>query len=598
MTVCTRTNEILSLGELMGDIESGSFNLSYPITFDPFTFQQYNLPAYLGGVQFDEMGVVVGVEAVALNYFLDIGEEWLVEVGDRWERRFLEVVGRFEEEDLQEVEVAMFVSSTPAWEMEKSKDSITPHLLVNIVIMICFCLGASAMSDAVRSKPLIGFLGLLSACLGTMAGFGFVCYMGVDFIALCLAAPFLLLGIGIDDTFVMMSAWRRTSSQTSVPERLGQAFSDAAVSITVTSVTDFLSFIAGVITPFPCVRIFCLYTGTAVAFIYVWHLTLFGACLALSGHAEKNNRHGLLCFKTEPKSLSSNRNWFYRAFCTGGINPNDPYNPKDNRDHAGMVFLRDKLGYALSLKWVKSLVLIVFTAYIVVSIWGITNIKEGLEKRNTMNYDSYSLQYYDMDDKYYKDFRYPINLIISGDILYSSPEDQERIETVLKTFENSSFIAEGMTTSWLRDFLGFVERNRGYDDMDIRVGTEKEFVSSLQNLYLADPSTPLHLDVEFDGDRIVAARFLIQGYDIQDTVQETAMVKELRTIADIFTTETFKVNIILSLFILDCFFLKPYNFGTFHSIKIWSLYLKYDSSILQKSLFFLQIYNKITEIWQ
>ena len=61
--------------------------------------------------------------------------------------------------------------------------------------------------------------------------------------------------------------------------RMGLAYSEAAVSITVTSLTDFLSFFAGVITPFPCVRIFCIYTGTAVAFIYVWQLTFFGACL-------------------------------------------------------------------------------------------------------------------------------------------------------------------------------------------------------------------------------------------------------------------------------------------------------------------------------
>ena len=110
---------------------------------------------------------------------------------------------------------------------------------------------------------------------------------------------------------------------------MGAAFSEAAVSITVTSVTDFLSFFAGVITPFPCVRIFCLYCGTAVAFIYVWHITFFGACLALAGYAEQRNLHGLVpCLTATPKSLATNRNWAFRAFMTGGVNPADPYNPK------------------------------------------------------------------------------------------------------------------------------------------------------------------------------------------------------------------------------------------------------------------------------
>ena len=47
---------------------------------------------------------------------------------------------------------------------------------------------------------------------------------------------------------------------------------------------------------------------------------------------------------------------------------------QDTGEHAGMVWLRDVLGYALGLKWVKSLVLMLFTAYIVVSIWGITRL--------------------------------------------------------------------------------------------------------------------------------------------------------------------------------------------------------------------------------
>jgi hypothetical protein len=32
--------------------------------------------------------------------------------------------------------------------------------------------------------------------------------------------------------------------------------------VTITSVTNMLSFFIGVITPFPCVKIFCLYTGS------------------------------------------------------------------------------------------------------------------------------------------------------------------------------------------------------------------------------------------------------------------------------------------------------------------------------------------------
>lgn len=545
-----KVNEIMNLAGLMPEIESLAFNLSYPLTFDPITFEQYNLAAYLGGVEMGEYGTVISAEAVSLNFFLDITEEWQDKAGHFWEKEFLAALDKMVD-ITPNIEIAKFVSSTPAWEMEVSKNSITPNLLVNVAAMILFCLGASSMSDAVRSKPLIGFLGLFSAFLATLAGFGLMCYIGVDFIALCLAAPFLLLGIGIDDTFVMLSAWRRSSSHTTVPERMGRAFSEAAVSITVTSVTDVLSFLAGVITPFPCVRIFCLYTGTAVAFIYVWHLTFFGGCLALSGYAEKNNRHGLFLFKTTPKSMASNRSWLYRHFMAGGINPVDPHNPKDNRDHAGMVFLRDKLGYALSLKWVKSLVLVLFTVYLVVSVWGITRLQEGLEKRNTVNFDSYSIKYYDTDDKYYSQYRFPINVVVSGDIQYSDKDTQAQIDSLMFAFENSTYIAPGMSSSWLREFLNYVDRNQDYDDIVLDIDTEVEFVRTVKNQYLSDLSSPLHLDVMYSplGDTIAASRFIVQGHNVVDALTETAMVEQLRQIAKDFSTENFKVTVFHPYFI-------------------------------------------------
>ena len=68
-------------------------------------------------------------------------------------------------------------------------------------------------------------------------------------------------GIGVDDTFVVLSAWWRTRSRDPVPRRMADAYEEAAVSITITSLTDMFSFWVGVATPIPSVQIFCLYSG-------------------------------------------------------------------------------------------------------------------------------------------------------------------------------------------------------------------------------------------------------------------------------------------------------------------------------------------------
>lgn len=113
-----------------------------------------------------------------------------------------------------------------------------------------------------------------------------------------------LLGIGIDDSFVMLAAWRRTSVKLDVPERMGLMLSEAAVSITITSLTDIVSFVIGIYSPFPSVQIFCAYSGLAVTFIFVWHITFFAACVAISGYCEEKNLHSIFCFKVTPRSVA------------------------------------------------------------------------------------------------------------------------------------------------------------------------------------------------------------------------------------------------------------------------------------------------------
>lgn len=111
-------------------------------------------------------------------------------------------------------------------------------------------------------------------------------------------------GIGIDDTFVMLAAWRRTSPKSSVEIRMAETLSEAAVSITITSLTDMISFWIGIISPFPSVRIFCTYSGFAVLFTFAWHITFFAGCMAISGYREEKNRHSLFGCKVEPMSVA------------------------------------------------------------------------------------------------------------------------------------------------------------------------------------------------------------------------------------------------------------------------------------------------------
>lgn len=312
--------------------------------------------------------------------------------------------------NLGEIDIIRFSSLSMERELENNTNSVIPFFALNLAVMIAFCIVTCMMTDWVKSKPLLGFLGVVSAVLATIAALGMVMYCGVPFIGINLAAPFLMLGIGIDDTFVMLGAWRRTSIHAPVPERMAETFKDAAVSITITSLTDMLSFWVGVITPFPCVKIFCVYTGASVAFTYAWHVTFFGACMAIAGYAERQNRHALTCLPVIAKSRSASRGFLYNVFCAGGVDKENPLNPKDNRENGVMVFFRDKIGPVLNNGWMKFFVMLFFFGYLAVSSWGVSQLKEGLERHKLSRYDSYSVVYYEADDKYFREYPYRVNV--------------------------------------------------------------------------------------------------------------------------------------------------------------------------------------------
>ena len=244
-------NEILEISSFMDRIEAGNTSLTYPIWLSPETFKGYTFPMYFGGIELSEINTIDSAAALSLIYFLDAGEDWQVERGSTWEAAFLATV---KAQHLPNINVTRFSSLTLEQELEENTNSVIPYFSLNIGIMIIFCIVTCMMTDWVKSKPLLGLLGVVSAILGSISAFGMVMYLGMDFIGINLAAPFLMLGIGIDDTFVMLAAWRRTSSHDPVPVRMGNCYREAAVSITITSVTDMLSFWIGVITPFPCVK--------------------------------------------------------------------------------------------------------------------------------------------------------------------------------------------------------------------------------------------------------------------------------------------------------------------------------------------------------
>lgn len=179
--------------------------------------------------------------------------------------------------------------------------------------------------------------------------------------------------------------------------------------------------------------------------------------------------------------FSEKRNWFYRKFFTGGINHNDADNPIDNKEHMLMAFFRDKFASVINNKWMKAVIILTFIGYLCGAGYGVTQIKEGLERRKLSKSDSYSVTFFDLEDEFYREFPYRIQVLITGDLNYSDPLTQYKIEQLTEQLENTSYVTSSLyTESWLRTFLSFVERNN--DFLNVTIDNELDFIAALREV--------------------------------------------------------------------------------------------------------------------
>ena len=194
--------------------------------------------------------------------------------------------------------------------------------LINGASILIFLYAFWAMHQRKDPYSSRGWLGVAAACVvlvAVAAGFGLAIAGGTVFSATASIAIFLILGIGLDDAFVIVGAElvhrgdfsedaKKVKDGADVYEiasrRVVRAMAAAGPSIFVTSITDAVAFYAGAITTIPAIRAFCIFCGTCVLTDYLLQTTLFVAILTLDmrmklrrGARELNEEQQMRCCK-------------------------------------------------------------------------------------------------------------------------------------------------------------------------------------------------------------------------------------------------------------------------------------------------------------
>lgn len=271
----------------------------------------------LGLVSYNSTGGIVAAKALRLSYFLSSYPSLSSHVL-QWEEQFLSVTGGHQ---LAGLRVTRFAERSFDDELERSISGDIPLVAGTFAIMVAYTCWTLGRRDCTQSKTLLGAAGILSVVLALLTAFGICAGLGVMFSSLNMILPFLLLGIGIDDMFILVHCFETICRCTPASEttRMAIAVSKASIPITMTSLTSFLAFMLSSTSSLPAISAFSIYAAVSVLFDYVFQITFFVACVSIDRRRAQQRRNDcLFCIKSRPtqwsQSNAAGQGFFRRVF--------------------------------------------------------------------------------------------------------------------------------------------------------------------------------------------------------------------------------------------------------------------------------------------
>lgn len=451
-TAPNRTNQcmILSPLELFHYKEEKLTNVSQILTalyynkVSPFIMSNglpaySNFPSIFGGLVVNvTTQKIVSAEAVRIVYYMRDPQDY---EGDKeirqWEGKFLKLMSNISK-NLQYMNVFYSASRSLDDAVSESTSSDTGLVAVTFALMITFaCTMMANFRNPIRGHALLGIAGIFAVVLGTGAGFGVVMLAGTPFISMVGVLPFLIVGIGIDDMFILVDALDRQDLRMPVSDTIRMVMSHTGVTITMTTVTDLVAFAISTSTQFPSVRYFCIYAAVSITFAYLLMVTFFVGIMVLDVRRIKGGPRDLLPFCYAPRTTESENDL------------GEPCQPLSGKIMA---------------LWARFLMRPVTKAFVVIlscillagGIYGAINIDERFDRYVLAKKGSYWREFFAVQDKYFLS-SIPVSLVITEKINYENPSVQSQILKLSDIAANNR-LYENFSVSWVKELNENVEK--------------------------------------------------------------------------------------------------------------------------------------------
>ena len=139
-------------------------------------------------------------------------------------------------------------------------ESVTDNfgiIVAAVAVISVFVVAVVVVRGRIFVRTTLGLLGLLSVALSISAGLGLSLLIGIPFTTVTQVLPFILLGVGVDDLFLLVQSLEEVDATTPglpLELRFRKTLNRGGMSITVTSLTNVAAFLFGSLTSIPAIR--------------------------------------------------------------------------------------------------------------------------------------------------------------------------------------------------------------------------------------------------------------------------------------------------------------------------------------------------------
>ena len=154
----------------------------------------------------------------------------------------------------------------------------------------------------IQFRSVSAIIGIFCVLISIAAGYGTALAAGYLMSLAHNLLPFMLLGLGVDDMFVIVTCIDQTPQSWSPEKRFQVGLKHAGPSITITSLTDAIAFFLGSLTTLPALNSFCMYAGFCTIALYISFVTIFSPFFLYDlrrMHKRKSDCCGLCCCKED-----------------------------------------------------------------------------------------------------------------------------------------------------------------------------------------------------------------------------------------------------------------------------------------------------------